>query len=92
MACEDDNLMAPVLQSHSGIDHQPLGAANTKVRMKEDHCLLLPRRCRLCHPTLESWLNLASTCVLVSAWGRGHVSVLRELAKPRPTYAMAPDD
>lgn len=53
MACEDDNLVAPVLQSHSGIYYQPLGTANAKIWMEKDNCLLLCRRCRLCHPALE---------------------------------------
>lgn len=54
MACEDDNLVAPVLQSHSGVNHQPLGTANAKIWMEKDNCLLLLfRRCRLCHPALE---------------------------------------
>lgn len=52
MACEDDNLVAPVLQSHSSVDHQSLGTANAKIWMEKDNSLLLPRRCRLCHTAL----------------------------------------
>lgn len=41
MACEDDNLVAPVLQSHSSVDYQPLGTANAKIWMEKDNGLLL---------------------------------------------------
>lgn len=61
MACEDDNLVAPVLQSHSGIDHQSLSTTNAKIWMEEDNCLLLSRRCRLCHPAGE----LVQSCIPV---------------------------
>lgn len=44
MACEDDNLMAPVLQSHGSVNYQPLGTANAKIWMEKDNSLLFFRR------------------------------------------------
>lgn len=40
MTCEDDNLMAPVLQSHGSVNYQPLGTANAKIWMEKDNSLL----------------------------------------------------
>ena len=90
MACEDDNLVAPVLQSHSGVDYQPLGTANAKIWMEKDICLLPSCHCRLCHPAFELaqfGIPVCSdhhigerTCKCVAAGALTH-----ELATPGPS-------
>ena len=96
MAREDDNLVAPVLESHSGIDYQPLGTANAKIWMEKDNRLLLPRRCRLCHAALElAQFGIAGcsehqvrgerTCKCIALQYSARVS-LRRLSR---SYAMA---
>lgn len=94
MACEDDNLVAPVLQSHSGIYYQPLGTANAKIWMEKDNCLLLCRSCRLCHPALELAQFGIPVCSESHVGERTckciPVSALQhELATPSRTYVMA---
>ncbi len=42
MARKDNNAMAPFLKSHGRVDHEPLGAANTQVRVEKDYRLWLP--------------------------------------------------
>lgn len=41
MACENDHLVSSLLQSHSRINNQPLGATDPQVGVQKDYCPLL---------------------------------------------------
>lgn len=43
MACEDDDLVAAVLEPDGGVDDESFRASDAQVRVEEDNCLL----CRL---------------------------------------------
>lgn len=72
MASEYNDFVAQVLQADSGINHQSLGATNTKVGVEEDKCLLVVP---LGHPANSSAYH--SLCgIVVGCWQEMAVWVL----------------